>query len=252
MELRGNTAIVTGGAVRLGRELALGLAEEGVHIVLHYNHSSEDAQQTSRETQERGARVLLIQADFEDSQAAARRVVEAGFKEFGSVAFLINSAATFESASLSETTVDLWDRHFAINLKTPFFLAQEFAGRFEKLNSSKKRRGQILNILDWRATHPAAGKAHLAYTLAKSGLAALTQALAVELGPGIQVNGIAPGAILPPPGKSDEHLQTLAQNNPLGRVGSPADIVRAAVYLLKSDFITGEILHVNGGEHLPA
>ncbi len=251
MELRGQTAIVTGGAVRLGRDLALALAGEGANIVLHYCYSAAAAEQTAREIEEQGVGVQLVRANFENSETAAREVIEAAHLAFESVEILINSAAIFEAANLGETSGELWDRHFAINLKTPFFLAKEFANGFQQTEGEKDRRGHILNILDWRATHPAAGISHLAYTLAKSGLAALTEALAVELGPKVQVNGIAPGAILPPPGKEEAYLQKLAEHNPLKRTGSPAEIARAAIYLLTADFITGEILHVNGGEHLP-
>lgn len=249
MQLEGSTAIVTGGAVRLGRALALGLADRGVNIVLHYGHSEAEAHETAGEIENRGVQVISVQADFEDSETAARKVIETAFSEMDAVGILINSAAIFESATLAETTNDIWDRHQTINLKTPFFLAKEFAGRFQQ---SIEGRGHILNILDWRATHPQGGTAHLAYTIAKSGLAALTQALAVELGPAIQVNGIAPGAILPPPGEEGDAFQKRAAFNPLQRVGSPKDIVEAALYLLESDFVTGEILHVNGGEHFTA
>jgi NAD(P)-dependent dehydrogenase (short-subunit alcohol dehydrogenase family) len=252
MELRGTTAIVTGGAVRLGRALALGLADEGCQIVLHYAHSQAAAEDTAREIQGRGGEVALVSADFENPEAAARQVLQAALNAFGSIEILINSAAIFEAGTLAETTNELWDRHFAINLKTPLFLSKEFARHFSKAESSPIRKGHILNILDWRGTHPAAGRSHLAYTIAKSGLAALTEALAVELGPFIQVNGIAPGAILPPPDTDEIFFESLAKNNPLHRTGSPEDIVKAAVYLLKSDFLTGEILHVDGGEHLPA
>lgn len=252
MELRGKTAIVTGGAVRLGRALALGLADEGVHIALHYHHSQSRAEQTAKEIEGRGVSVKLIRANFEAPEAAAREVMEAATASLNEVDILINSAAIFEAGTLSETSSEFWDRHFAINLKTPFFLSKEFAAHVRSMTPVETRRGHILNILDWRATHPAAGTSHLAYTIAKSGLAALTEALAVELGPQIQVNGIAPGAILSPPGAGESELQKLAVNNPLRRVGSPGEIVRAALYLLRSEFTTGEILHVDGGERLPA
>ena len=251
MYLGGKVAIVTGGAVRIGRALALGLAEEGVQVVLHYAHSQTEAEKTAAEIEQRGVSVRLIRANFENSEASARSVMSVAVKNFGGAEILINSAAIFEPGTLCETTQDLWDRHFAINLRTPFFLAKEFAEQFPK-SGDETKRGHILNILDWRATHPAAGTSHLAYTIAKSGLAALTEALAVELGPRVQVNGIAPGAILPAPGQDQASFQKLAQNNSLRRVGSPDEIVRAALYLLKSDFLTGEILHVDGGERLRA
>lgn len=252
MQLEGSTAIVTGGAVRLGRALALALADCGTNIVLHYGHSKAEAQKTAGEIEKRGVHVFIVQANFEESETAAQTVIETAFSELGPVDILVNSAAIFEAATLAETTNAIWDRHHAINLKTPFFLAKEFAARFQKSNTSGGRNGQILNILDWRATHPTGGTAHLAYTVAKSGLAALTKALAVELGPAIRVNGIAPGAILPPPGEKEDVFQKRANQNPLKRVGSPEDVVQAALYLLESDFVTGEILHINGGEHLSA
>ncbi len=253
MGLRNKSVIVTGGAVRLGRALALALAGAGAKIVLHYNASEKAARETANEIEHLGGEVRLIRADFEEPEKAARQVMEIAAAAFGGADLLINSAAIFEPATLAETTGEIWDRHFAINLKAPCFLAKEFAFQFAKREDSPRATAQILNILDWRTTHPAAGTSHLAYTIAKSGLAALTKALAAELGPSnIRVNAIAPGAILPPPGQGGDYLNSLAQNNPLHRVGSPEDIVQAALYLLQAEFVTGEILHVNGGEHLSA
>ncbi len=253
MGLRGKSVIVTGGAVRLGQALALALADEGVKICLHYNASENAARETAGEIESCGGEVRLVRANFEEPERAARQVMELAVAAFGRADVLINSAAIFEPATLAETSGEIWDRHFAINLKAPCFLAKEFAFQFAKGKDSSGAAGQILNVLDWRATHPAAGTAHLAYTIAKSGLAALTTALAAELGPAnIRVNAVAPGAILPPAGEGESYLKSLAQNNPLHRVGSPDDIVQAAVYLLQADFVTGEILHVNGGEHLSA
>jgi len=245
MNLSGRTAIVTGGAVRLGRSMALAMAGQGVNILIHFGKSETES--TADEIRERGVQAETISADLSDPEFAARKIFDRCEQAFGAATILVNSAAIFESASLGQTTGEIWDRHHAINLKSPFFLAKKFT---EQLPSEK--RGHIVNLLDWRATNPAGGRDYLAYTIAKSGLAAMTEALAVELGPRIQVNGIAPGAILPAPDKSREGFENLARQNPLNRVGNPQEIVKTLLYLLRTDFVTGEILHVDGGERLPA
>ncbi|MGE3313476.1 MAG: SDR family oxidoreductase [Planctomycetaceae bacterium] len=243
MDLGGKSAIVTGGAVRIGRALSIALAREGVNVCIHYGSSIAAAEKTASEIESCGVRATVIQADLRKSAEAARRVVEHAAEKFGAVDFLINSAAVFEAATLADTTEESYDRHLAINLKAPLFLCREFAAQL-----SSNRNGHIINIADWRGTHPVPG--HLAYTLTKSAIVTLTQILAVELAPGVQVNAIAPGAILPPPGKDDAYLDRIAAKIPLKRSGSPDDMTAAAVFLLRSEFITGEIMHVTGGEHL--
>ena len=234
MELRGKAAVVTGGAVRLGKALALALAKEGVTLAIHYNSSVGPADETVAELEAMGADAVAIQGDL--SQAAqAPLVIERAVAHLGSVDILVNSAAIFEAASLAATTEAGWDKHFAVNLKAPFFLSQAFAKH-------------IINIADWRGMRP--DTHYLAYSLTKAGVLSLTQALALALAPNIQVNAIAPGAILPPPGKDQAYLDRLAQAVPLQRVGSPQEIAQALVYLLRSDFVTGETLFVTGGEHL--
>lgn len=242
MELEGRVAIVTGGAVRLGKALALALAREGVRLAIHYNQSSGPAEQTALEIKELGSDAVAIQADL--SQAAqATLVVEGAASHFGQVDILVNSAAIFEPADLVHTTEATWDRHFAINLKAPFFLSQAFA-----VHVGKKRPGRVVSIADWRGLHPDSG--YLAYSLTKAGVLAMTKALALALAPNIQVNAIAPGAILPPPGRGQDYMDSLAENIPLRRVGSPDEIAKALLFLLRSEFVTGETIFVTGGEHL--
>jgi len=242
MDLEGSVALVTGAAVRLGKALALGLAQAGVDVAVHYNRSIAPAQETVSEIRSLGRRAVAVQADLSDS-VAVKGLVSAVHETLGSIDILVNSAAIFERGTLESTTEELWDRHLAINLKAPFLLCQSFASQLEA-----GRRGHIVNIADWRALRP--GKAYVAYTAAKAGLVALTKTLALGLAPQIQVNAIAPGAILPPPGKSDDALQRLVPRIPLGHTGGPEDIVEAALYLLRSDFVSGEVLNVTGGEHL--
>ncbi len=243
MELSGKTAIVTGGAVRLGRAVSLALAEEGVRVALHYHRSEDAADRTIAEIRSCGSDALAVQADFCEPVSAARTVIEAAIAEFGRADILVNSAAIFEAGTLATTTEDDWDRHFSINLKAPFFLCQAFA---EQLQPG--RRAHIVNIADRRATRP--GTDHLAYTLTKSGVVTLTKSLARELAPDVQVNAIAPGAILPPSGAEESFLDYLAESIPLHRTGSVDDVTATLRFLLRSDFITGETVHVTGGEQL--
>lgn len=243
MILTGTSAIVTGGAVRIGRALALRLAGEGVNVCLHYGRSATEAEATAAAIAAAGVRVTCVQADLSDPLPAARRIVEHAVRTFGRVDVLLNNAAIFEPQTLATLDDAAWDRHFDVNLKAPAFLCREFAAQLPADD-----RGHIVNIADWRATRPRPG--HLAYSLTKCGLVCLTEILAQELAPRIQVNAIAPGAILPPPGRDDAYLQRLARDIPLRRTGSPDDVADALVFLLKSEFITGEVLHVTGGEGL--
>ena len=242
MELGGRVAIVTGGAVRLGKALALALAGEGARLALHYNSSAGPAEASVAEIRALGSEAVALQADLSRSDQAAS-IVERAAQHFGGLDVLLNSAAIFEPADLAHTTEAAWDRHFAINLKLPFFLAQAFAAQV-----GKEQVAHIVSIADWRGDRP--DPATLAYSLTKAGIISLTRALALALAPNIQVNAIAPGAILPPPGRDQAYLDGLAQDIPLGRVGSPADVAGALIYLLRSEFVTGETVFVTGGEQL--
>lgn len=243
-KLMGHTAVVTGAAVRIGRAIALALAEDGCDIVLHYGTSEVDALATAKEIERLGRRAIAVQADLRQPVAAAQTIFEAA-DSIGGADILVNSAAIFEDAPLRDMSESHFDRHLAINLKAPAFLCREFARRLPA-----NRRGHILNLADWRAETPPPD--YFAYTLSKAGIVALTKSLAQSLAPAIQVNAIAPGAILPPPGTTDPQQWAASKQPqvPLQRVGSIKDISEAALYLVGSDFITGEILHVTGGEQL--
>jgi len=242
MELNGKVAIVTGGAVRLGKALALALAEHGARLVIHYGSSAGPAQKTVTEIKAMGSDALAIQADLSQS-GEAPSIVERAVAHFGQVDILVNSAAIFEPGHWDDTTEANWDRHFAINLKSPFFLSQAFAAHV-----GPERAGHIVNIADWRGVRP--GTDHVAYTLTKAALIAMTKSLALALAPNIQVNAIAPGMILPPPGEDQSYLERKAGKIPAQRVGSPEEIAKALIFLLRSDFVTGDLIFVTGGEHL--
>ncbi|MBC7236710.1 MAG: SDR family oxidoreductase [Chloroflexi bacterium] len=241
MELTDKVALITGAGVRIGRALALALAQRGAHVLVHYHTSEGEAQEVVERIRQMGRRALAVRADLRDA-ARAGQLVERGVEALGGVDVLINSAAIFRRGTLAETDERLWDDHFAINLKAPFFLCQAFARQIGD------RRGHIINIADWRAVQP--GTAYVAYYLTKAALVTMTQSLAQALGPNVQVNAIAPGAILPPPGDDGSYFQRLARQVPLKRTGSLEEVVKAALYLLDADFVTGELLFVDGGEHL--
>lgn len=242
MELEKKIALVTGGAVRIGRALSLALAEQGVHVAVHYNASAGPARQLAAEIQALGGQAITLQADLSRS-SETRALIGRAVGHFGRLDILVNSAAIFEQGHWHDTTEENWDRHFAINLKSPFFLSQAFAAQVRG-----GRNGHIVNIADWRGLRPGSG--YLAYTLTKAGLIAMTQSLAQVLAPDIQVNAIAPGLILPPPGRDQAYLERKASQIPAGRIGSPADIAGALLFLLRSNYVTGELVHVTGGEHL--
>ena len=240
--LEGRVAIVTGSAVRLGKALALALAEQGARLVIHYSASAGPAEETVRHIKALGSDAMAIQADLSQC-GEARSIIEWAATHFGQVDILVNSAAIFEPGNWDDTTEENWDRHFAINLKSPFFLSQAFA-----THVGRSRPGHIVNIADWRGVRP--GTDHVAYTLTKAGLIAMTKSLALALAPNIQVNAIAPGMILPPPGEDQAYLEQWAHQIPAQRVGSPGEIAKALIFLLRSDFVTGELIFVTGGQHL--
>lgn len=239
LPLAGQSALVTGGAIRLGRAIALALAARGADIALHFGRSRAEAEHTVAEIRALGRRCVAVSGDLADPAVPAALVQDAS-EALGPLRILINSAAVFPKANLADTPLALWESTLAINLRAPFLLSQAFA--------AQTSTGCILNLADWRAERP--DGAYLAYSIAKAGLLAMTFALAKSLAPGIRVNAIEPGAILPPPGKSEADLAALRDSIPLGRTGTTEDIARAAVYLVEAPFVTGETLRVTGGQHL--
>jgi glucose 1-dehydrogenase len=215
MELQGVAALVTGGAHRVGKAIALELADAGCDLVLHYNHSAEAAEATAGEVRALGGQVRLVGADLSDPSRADEIIAGAG--DIAPVRVLINSAAVFPTDGLVDVEPDAWDQTMAVNLTAPVFLTQAM---------------------------------HFSYTVAKGGIDAFTVAAAEALAPDIRVNGIALGAILPPAGKDSAYLKELAQEIPLQRVGGTDPVAAAVLFLLRNHFITGEIIRLDGGAHL--
>ena len=240
LDLGGRTILVTGAARRIGRSLALAIARSGGDVLIHYGSSQVGAESLQEEIRSLGCKAQTIQADLADP-AAVERLFEQAL-EFGPVDGLVNNAAIFEALDWQTTRLEEWNRHLMVNLTAPFLLSQAF-GRARP----KDAPGRIVNILDWRALRP--GPDHLPYTVSKSALAALTQSLAAALAPQITVNALALGAVLPPSdgGEPDNLIQTI----PARRWASLQEVDEALIFLLAGPaFITGEILHVDGGRHL--
>lgn len=240
MDLSGHAALVTGAGRRLGRAFAEGLIGRGASVAVHYCKSAEGAKAVVAFAQKRGARAAAIQADLCDLREAVS-LLERAERELGEeIDWLVNNASIFEPAGPLETKLDRWQRHLDVNLTAPFLLSQSFA------RARAERGGAIVNILDWRARRPDPDA--FAYTISKAGLDAMTRALAREFAPGIRVNGLALGPILPPPGASEVKE---VHRVPLGRAGRVEECVEALCFLLKgATYVTGDVLHVDGGRNL--
>ena len=239
LPLHARQVLITGAARRLGRVMALAVAQAGGTVLLHYGHAAEAAARTQAEIQALGGTAHLLQADLSDPDQAQRLVAQA--LEHGPLFAVVNSAAIFEPLDWQHTTLDAWERHLRINLTAPFLISQAFAA------ARRGQEGRIVNILDWRALRP--GPDHLPYTISKAALAALTRSLAVALAPSITVNGIALGAVLPPAdgGDSDRVLRAV----PARRWAALDELGATLRFLLTGPaYITGEILHLDGGRHL--
>jgi NAD(P)-dependent dehydrogenase (short-subunit alcohol dehydrogenase family) len=239
MSLEGKSVLITGGARRVGRALVLAAAQAGADIFLHYHQSGSEAEALRDELAGLGRRAMLLKADLNDPQQCIDLVARA--RQRAELFALVNNAAVFESFDWETTDLAAWNRHMLVNLTAPFLLSQAFARTLDP-----KANGRIINILDWRALRP--GGDHLPYSVSKAGLAALTQALAVALAPRITVNGLALGAVLAP---EDGAPASLLDGIPAGRWASLAEVGQALIFLLDGPgYITGEILHLDGGRHL--
>ncbi len=243
MELKGKTALVTGGGIRLGRAYALALAKEGVNLAIHYNRSSAPAEETAKLARELGVKAVAFGADFNDLTAVEALFPEI-LKQFEAVDILINNAAIYLRGEGLETNREMWESQFRINLQTPFTLIQAFAHQLPKGHP-----GRVLNIADAQILQHKPD--HFAYRLTKLALVEMTRMFALELAPDITVNAFAPGIMLPLADREDINLEAYAQNHvPLRRTGSPEIAVENALHLIKSDFTTGAFLRVDGGQYL--
>lgn len=240
--IRRPRALVTGGAQRVGRAIAEALASQGYDIVVHYHSSEEQATEVAGCIAALGVGVTTVRADLSDPAE-----VELPFRhaesEFGGLDLLVNSAAIFPRVDPLQASPADWDAVFALNARAPFLCSQQAALLMGDVG------GSIINIIDTGATE--AWPNYVPYVASKAALASITRGLAAAFAPRIRVNGVAPGAVLLPESDSDEQAQAAAARRALlERVGDASDVAEAVVYLAGASYVTGEILRVDGGQHL--
>jgi len=239
IDATGHSAIVTGAGRRLGKAFAEALADIGANVVVHYGRSSEEAEDVVDGLLARGVQSAAVQADLANPEEAAE-LVQRAEQAIGEIDLLVNNAAIFGPIEALDASIEDWQLHLNVNLTAPFLIAQQF------VRSRVGKPGSIVNLLDWRAMRP--GADHFPYTISKAALAALTQGLAVSFAPSVRVNGLALGAILPP---SDGGTGDPLEGVPSGRWGTIEEAIGALLFLLVGpEYVTGEILHVDGGRHL--
>ena len=244
--LIGRTALITGGARRLGRAAAMALAARGVRLVIHYNKSSADAHSLVEGLHDYGVEAWAIQADLKDTSDVERLVDHAVASAGTPVDILVNNASIFPEKKLDMSDPDEILESVGVHALAPMLLARRFAAQTDF--GLEHGHPCIVNMLDTRIT--CYDHQHVPYHLGKRLLFDLTKIMALEYAPRIRVNGIAPGLILPPEGQDEEYLERLAETNPLQDHGDPKDVADALLYLVLAEFVTGQVLYVDGGRHL--
>ena len=243
MKLENTVALVTGGAQRVGSEISLGLANEGVRVATHCNKSVDKAETLAKKIKDSGGDSIVIQGDFSVVQEI-ERVVKKCHDHFGRIDILINNAAVYYKTPLHDTTEEQWDTLLNINIKASFFCTKSVSQYM-----LKQKSGKIISIADVAGYSPWPG--YLPYSITKAGIICLTKGLAKELAPNIQVNAIAAGTVLMGENATPEYRRQIENATLLKRIGTPQDIVNTIIFLLKgSDYITGTIIPVDGGKLL--
>ena len=238
-------ALITGGAKRVGAVIARTLHAANYDLVLHCRHSVAEADALAAElTTQRANSVLVRQADLADMQTLPP-LVEAALSRYGRLDALINNASAFYPTPIDNATIAQWNELFASNVQAPFFLAQA------ALPALRVAHGAMVNLVDIYAERALAD--HPIYVMAKAALAAMTRSLAMDLGPEVRVNGVAPGAVMwPSEGKAYDDQQAMLARTPLHRAGTPEDVASAVLWLLRdAPFVTGQIIRVDGGRSIP-
>lgn len=240
MKLEGHVALVTGAGHRVGRALAVALGRERMNVAVHYNKSVKEADETVDLIVEAGGKAHSFGADLSDPESP-RTLLQAVANELGTLHVLVNSAAVMKRHPFGSITTADWNETMSLNLRAPFFLAQA-------ASTDMTEGGAIVNISDLAAfeTWPS----YIPHSISKAGIIKMTEALARVLAPSIRVNAIAPGAVLLPDEWEEKTGERLSDTTPLRRLGDPQDVVDAMLYLLHSDFVTGETIIVDGGRRI--
>jgi len=240
LPLKGRRALVTGGAKRIGRAVALSLAEAGADVIVHYRASQDAAEATAEDVRRAARRAWAVQADLGEPAEAGRLMARA-IDAAGAIDILVNNASAFTDDTVMDFTPENLHASVQLHAMAPLTLSRAFAAQ-------SIQAGDIVNFLDSRMEDY--DRLHASYHLSKRMLWTITRMLALELAPAIKVNAVAPGLILPPEGKDDSYLARLAHSNPLNRVGSVEGVTAALRLLVESDFVTGQVIYVDGGRHI--
>ncbi|HXV27832.1 MAG TPA: SDR family oxidoreductase [bacterium] len=245
MDLHGKNVLITGSARRIGREIAIKLARSGACLLLHYNHSESQARSLKKEIESLSAKALLFRCDLSPRGKPLVSTLQTFFKQLNRavprIDILINNASVFYPTPFGKITEKDWDHFMTVNLKAPFFLSQAVGQRM-----LRQKSGKIINLLDAAVSRPQAD--YLPYAISKAGLWTATAGLAKALAPYVQVNGIAPGPILPSKGMTPRGRRAIVKKTLLKRFGHPEDIAEAVRFLIEgTDFITGTVIPVDGG-----
>lgn len=242
MDIKNRVVIVTGGARRVGREISLHMANLGAKVVVNYNTSSDEAEALRKRIEATGADCITCKADIsQGGQVGA--LVQSALEGFGRIDILVNNSAIFYKTDFLNATEDDWDAFMNVNLKGAFLCTQKVAREF-----MRQGYGKIVNIVDVAGERP--WKNYTPYCVSKAGLIMLTKASAKELAPNVQVNAVAPGPVMLPDDWSEEDKRKNIDRTLLKREGSPMEVARAVEYLIESDFVTGEVLYIDGGQSL--
>lgn len=248
----GKTALVTGGAKRLGRAMVLHLAERGYDVAIHYSSSADEAEDTAKEARKHGVKAITVHADLLDATMTETLVPRASAALAAPLSLLVNNASIFEYDNLETATYESWDRHISSNLKAPFFLTQAFAKQAPKAikdaNGEPVAQACVVNMVDMRVRKLTPEFA--TYTIAKSGLWAFTQTAAQFLAPNIRVNAIGPGPTLQGTRQSKEHFDKQRSATILERGSNPLEVCKTLDYILDMDGLTGQLFCLDGGQHL--
>lgn len=240
MDPKGKVALVTGGAHRVGKAISLMLAQAGTHVVVNYFSSDEAARVTATEAEAAGVEAMTVQCDVSD-WGQVQAMAEAIAGRFGGVDIIVNSASVFETMSFPTDDLETWRRVTAVSIDGPFYVCNALTP-----GMLARGAGVIVNIVDLSIWHP--WPKYMAHAVGKAALLGLTRQLALELAPTIRANAVAPGLVLPPPNASAQRVAAGAARTLLGRWGSPDDVARAVRYLIEADFVTGDVITVDGGE----
>jgi len=242
MTIAVKTVLVTGAAKRLGRAIALDLARHGWSVAIHYNSSEKEARATAADAATAGVKVALLKADLSRESETAT-LIERAAQELGPLTGLVNSASLFENDDWYSVSRESWDKHMETNLRAPFVLAQAFARQVPR-----DAHGAIVNLIDQRVLKPT--PQFFSYSLSKAGLKWLTTTLAQALAPRVRVNAVGPGPTIINTRQSQADFTRQREATVLGRGAEPQDICDAVRYLLEASAVTGQMLAVDGGQHL--